>query len=98
MLKFSSQLARGNIGHHSDGSHLPAVRVGNGSLMAALDAGCARTLWPLRYTYALVKGRASSEFFFTPLVLLSFSPLLDTPSSSLSFHQVITINHDLHLL
>jgi len=50
--------------------------VGNGSLMAALDAGCARTLWPQRHTYALVKGCASSENVFTPLVFLSFSPFL----------------------
>ena len=44
--------------------------------MAALDAGCARTLWPQRHTYALVKGCASSEIIFTPLVFLSLLFLL----------------------
>jgi len=70
--------------------------VGNGSLMPALDARCARTLWPLRHTHPLVKGRAGSENGFTPLVFLSFLPLLASHlpswtqlSSSLSFHQVI---------
>jgi len=43
--------------------------------MAALGAGCARSLWPQRHTYALVKGRASSQNVFTPLVFPS-----DTPS------------------
>jgi len=56
----------------------------------------ARTLWSLGHTYALVKGRASSENGFTPLVFLSFTPFLAShlPSSTqlsscLSFHQVI---------
>ena len=44
--------------------------------MAALDAGCARTLRPQRYTYALIKGRASSKNVFTPLVFLSLTPFL----------------------
>ena len=84
--------------------YLTIRTVGNGSLMAAFGEGCARALWPLRYTYALVKGRASSENVFAPLVFLSFLPLLAShlPSctqlfSSLPFRQVITINHDLHL-
>ena len=78
---------------------------GNGSLMAALDARCAHTLWPLRYTYTLVKGRASSENVFAPPVFLSFLPLpvlyTHLPSciqlfSAFPFHQVITINHDFY--
>jgi len=71
--------------------------------MAAFDAGCTRTLWPQRHTYALAKGRASPENAFIPLVFLSFTPFLATHlpscaqlSSRLSFHQVI-INHDPHL-
>jgi len=65
---------------------------GNGSLMAALDAGYVHTLWPLRHTYALVKGRASSEnvftlFFFFPynLLLASHLPSCAQLSSRLSF-------------
>jgi len=64
--------------------------------MAALDAGCARSLWPQGHTYALAKGRASSENVFTPLVFLSFTAFLASHlpscrqlSSHLSFHQVI---------
>jgi len=76
--------------------------------MAALDAGCACTLWPLKHTYAPVKGRASSENCFTPLVfpsflpsylrsLHTFLPVRNFPQN-LPFHQVIiNINHDLHL-
>jgi len=77
--------------------------VGNVSLMAATGAGCARTLRPLRHTCALVKERAIWENAFIAVVFLSFSSSLATylPSySQLSlsfFHQVITINHDLHL-
>ena len=49
--------------------------------MAALGAGCARSLWPQRHTYALVKGRVSSQNVFTPLVFPSFTPSpRDTPS------------------
>ena len=77
--------------------------VGNGSLMAALDAGCARTLWPRGHTYALVKGRASSEMFsphlfffrstiafpcFTPSCL--YTTFLKPPPPP-SYHQSIMI-------
>ena len=72
--------------------------------MTALDAGCALILWRLRYKYELVKGCASSENVFTPPVFPPYSPLLASHlpsrtqlSLSLSFHQVIIINHDLHI-
>jgi len=49
--------------------------VGNRSVMAALDVGCARTTMPHGYTYALVKGHASYQNVFTPLsVSLPFHP------------------------
>ena len=81
---------------------LSCLYVGNGSLMAALDAGRARALWLQRNTYPLVKGRASSENVFTPLVFLSFTSFPRfTPSFlyttflthflSLSYHQSIKI-------
>ena len=64
--------------------------------MAALDAGCARTLSPQKHSYALVKGRASCENVFTPFVFLSFLlffashlPYCTQLSSRLSFDQVI---------
>jgi len=64
------------------------------TLMATLNAGCARTLWPQRLTYALVKGRASTKNGFTPLVFLPLAPFLASHlrtqhSTSLSFHQAI---------
>jgi len=56
-------------------------------LTAALGAGCARSLWLQGHTYALAKGRASSENVFTPLVFVSLSPFLAThlPSCTASF-------------
>jgi len=69
--------------------------------MAALSEECAHTL---RYTYELVKGRASYKNIFTPFVSPFLFPSLASHLSSrvqlslsLSFHQVITINDDLHL-
>jgi len=68
---------------------------GNGSLMPALDARCARALWPLRHTHPLVKGRASSGNVFTPLVFLSFLPLLAShlPSCTHNFPQALSSNY-----
>jgi len=73
--------------------------------MAALVAGCARSLWPQRQTYALAEGRASSQNVFHPTCfsfLLTFSSLHTFlpvhnfpqafPSTKLS-----SINHDSHL-
>ena len=40
-----------------------AFFVENGSLMAALDAGCARFLWPQGHMYALATGRAALKMF-----------------------------------
>jgi len=49
-------------GHMVSLAWLVSLCVGNLSVMAALDAGCAgcaRTTRPHWYTYALMKGRAS---------------------------------------
>ena len=84
--------------------------VGNSSIMAALDAGCAgcaRTTRPLWYTYAPVKGRAIKENAVTPLsVSFCFLSVFSLSSFfSLStwllpqvfpFLQLNTINHGLH--
>ena len=71
--------------------------------MAALGVGDARTLRPQWYAYAPAKRRARYKFFFhTPIFLSflsSFTSHLPVHNffSSLSFHQLITINHDLYL-
>ena len=78
--------------------------VGNGTLMAALDAGCARTLWPLTHTFALAKGRASSENVSTPLIFLpsylrslhTFLPVCNLPQA-FPLIELSSINHDIHL-
>jgi len=82
--------------------------VGNRCLMAALDAGCARTTRPHCYAYALVNDAQAMKIVFTPLLavslcllpVLSFSSSFShhfTSSSSLFFLQLNTINYDLHL-
>jgi len=102
-----SSVAWAHVDHGiSLGPH-PGLHVGNRSLMAALDAGCARTTRPHWYTYALVKGRASYENVSTSLsVFLSFLPVPSpsfsfsfhfTSSSSLSFLRLGTVNYGLHL-
>ena len=76
------------------------ANVGNGSLNAALDAGCARTQRPQRHVCALVKGRAGSSKCFHPTCFsflhtfprfTSFflSSCTKQRSLSLSFHQLI---------
>jgi len=71
--------------------------------MAALGAGCDCSLWPQGHTYALDKGRASSENVFTPLVFLpSHLPSLHTFLPIHNFPQVFpstklsSINHESH--
>ena len=78
--------------------------VGNRSVMAALDTGCACTSRPHWYAYALGKGHASHESVFTSLSFFPPSPFSFslsffhvTSPSSLSFLQLNTINYDLHL-
>jgi len=94
--------------HSTTSQYLPQFRirqvVGNGSLMAALDSGYARTPWPQSHMYALVKGRASSKNVFTPLVFFpshlfsrhTFLPVHNFPQALLSI-KLSSINHDLHL-
>ena len=81
--------------------------VGNRSLMAALDAGCARPRRPHWYAYALVNDAQAMKIVFTLLsVSLCFLPVPShssflshhfTSSSSLSFLQLNTINYGLYL-
>ena len=69
----------------SPGCYSKRHNVGNCSVMAALDAGCARTSRPHWYAYALVKGRLGYENVFTPLSFFPFFPFFPFSSFALSF-------------
>ena len=78
----------------------PFPTVGNGCLMAALGAGCARVLWPQRHTYALWKCFHPSCFlFFFPSHLSSLHALLPVHNflQAFPFIKLSSINHDPHL-
>lgn len=73
---------------------LPLVMcVGNSGLMATLGVGDARSLRPQCYAYASANKCTSYGKFPTQ----SFHPSCSQFSSNLSFHHLITINHDLYL-
>ena len=68
--------------------------VGNGSLNAALDAGCARTRWPQRQVCASVRTSQRTRKLskmFSPHLFLTFTPFLASlPSSFLPVQHNIT--------
>ena len=60
------------------------ARVGNHSVMATLDAGCARTTRPHWHAYALANDAQAMKIVFTPLsVSLCFLSVLSLSSSFL---------------